>query len=136
MGLLTAMSVEQSWHFDGALGDVSEARGWVCDFLYGLSRMHPPATPDAHDDVLLVVTELASNAFAFAPGPFTLTLRTSMTGTVHVALTDTNPAEPRPRPVDLTGRGGLGWHLISALAEQTIITSEAHGKTVHAFLPW
>ncbi|MGW0561567.1 ATP-binding protein [Streptomyces sp. NPDC003016] len=134
--LLTTMSIEQSWHFDGTLSDVSEARGWASDFLYGLSRMYPPATPDAHDDVLLVVTELASNAFAFAPGPFTLTLRTTMTGTVHVALTDTNAAAPRPRPVDLTGCGGLGWHLISALAEQTIIVPETYGKTVHAFLPW
>ncbi|MGW0552549.1 ATP-binding protein [Streptomyces altiplanensis] len=135
-GLLTAMSVEQSWHFDGALRDVSEARAWASDFLHGLSRMQPPETPDAHDDVLIVVTELASNTFAFAPGPFTLTLGSTMTGTVHVALTDTNPAEPRPRPIDLTGCGGLGWHLINALAEQTIIAPEAHGKTVHAFLPW
>ncbi|WP_079149257.1 ATP-binding protein [Streptomyces agglomeratus] len=130
------MSVEQCWHFDGTLRDVSEARSWASDFLCGLSRMHPPASSDAHDDVLLVVSALSSNAFAFAPGPFTLTLGSTLSGRVHVALTDTNPTEPRPRPFDLNGCGGLGWHLINALVEQTIIGPEVDGKTVHTFLPW
>ncbi|GAA2934768.1 ATP-binding protein [Streptomyces enissocaesilis] len=134
--LLTTMNIQQSWHFEGVLSDVSEARDRASDFLYGLARAHPPAAPDAHDDVLLVVTELASNAFAFAPGPFTLTLRATTTGTLHVSLTDVNPTAPRPRPFDLAGRGGVGWHLINTLAEQTIIVPEAGGKTVHVFLPW
>ncbi len=135
-GLLTTMSIKQSWHFEGVLSDVSEARNRASDFLYGLARTHPSAAPDAHDDVLIVVTELASNAFAFAPGPFTLTLRATTTGTLHVALTDTNPTAPRPRPFDLAGRGGVGWHLINTLAEQTIVVPDPGGKTVHVFLPW
>ncbi|MFE9400088.1 ATP-binding protein [Streptomyces flavidovirens] len=134
--LLTAISVERSWHFEGVLSDVSEARDRASDFLYSLARKHPPATPDAHDDALLIVTELASNAFAFAPGPFTLNLRATIEGTLHVGLTDTNPAAPRPRPVSLAGRGGVGWHLINTLADQVITAPEAGGKTVHVFLPW
>ncbi|MGX1884903.1 ATP-binding protein [Streptomyces sp. NPDC055287] len=133
---MTAISVEQHWHFRGALSDVTDARDSASEFLYGLTRIHPPTTPEAHDDVLLVVTELASNAFTFAPGPFTLTLQAMMSGTLHVALSDTNPTPPSPRPTDLNGRGGLGWHLINALADETITVPETLGKTVHAFLPW
>ncbi|WP_244905312.1 ATP-binding protein [Streptomyces agglomeratus] len=135
-GLPTAFGVEQTWKFNGALSDVSDARDKVCAYLYRLARVHPPRTPDAHDDALLVVTELASNAFTFAPGPFTLSLRAMTTGTLHIAVADTSPAVPSPRPANLNGRGGLGWHLINALADQTITVPDAGGKTVHAFLPW
>ncbi|WP_244283012.1 ATP-binding protein [Streptomyces flavidovirens] len=133
---LTALSVERVWHFRGVLSDVSEARDRASEFLYRIARTHPPATPDAHDDALLVVTELASNAFSFAPGPFTLNLRAMTGGTLHVGLTDTNPTAPRPRAVSLAGRGGVGWHLINTLADQVITVPEGDGKTVHVFLPW
>ncbi|MGC2997318.1 ATP-binding protein [Streptomyces sp. G35A] len=135
-GLLSAISVEQTWHFDGAAGDVSNARTWAGDFLHQLARIHPPVAVDAHDDALLVVSELAGNTAAFAPGPFTLTLQALMTGTLHIALADTNPTGPTSRPVDHTGRGGLGWHLINTLAEETITVTRSGGKTVHVFLPW
>ncbi|GHB28741.1 ATP-binding protein [Streptomyces chryseus] len=79
--------------------------------------------------MLLVVTELASNAFTYAPGPFTLNLQAAMTGTVHVAVTDTNPSVPSPRPVDHAGRGGLGWHLINTLADEVIAVPDGDGKT-------
>ncbi len=134
-GMLNTLSVEQTWHFDGALGDVAEARQGAAAFLHGLERIQAPRAPDALDDVLLVVTELALNAFTFAPGPFTLQLR-AVADSVHVAVTDTNPAAPRPRPFDLEGRGGIGWHLIGALAEQTVTVPGREGKTVHVFLPW
>ncbi|MEU9984696.1 ATP-binding protein [Streptomyces sp. NPDC050856] len=134
-GPMQTLSVEQTWYFDGALSNVTEAREGAAAFLDGLARTQPPTAPDAHDDVLLVVTELASNAFAFAPGPFSLRLR-AVADTVHVAVGDTNPSVPRPRPVDLAGRGGIGWHLINTLAEETITVPENGGKTVHVFLRW
>ncbi|MGW7053452.1 ATP-binding protein [Streptomyces sp. NPDC054887] len=138
-GLSAVVSVEQTWHFDGTLADVSEARHWAGDFLCGLARMHPPAAPHAHADALLVITELASNAFTYAPGPFALNLQAMMADTLHIAMTDTNPAPPTARPRDPSGNGGLGWHLINALAHETITvpgTGDIGGKTVHAFLPW
>jgi hypothetical protein len=55
---------------------------------------------------------------------------------VQVSLSDTNPAAPQPRPLDLAGRGGIGWHLIDTVAEQTITSPEAVGKTVHVFVSW
>ncbi|GAA2930535.1 ATP-binding protein [Streptomyces enissocaesilis] len=132
---LNTLAVEQTWHFEGELSNVTEAREGAAVFLRGLERMQPPASPDAYDDVLLVVAELASNAFAYAPGPFSVRLR-AVADTVQIALTDTSPTAPKPRSVDLTGRGGIGWHLINTVAEQTITVPEDAGKTVHAFLRW
>ncbi|WP_344361727.1 ATP-binding protein [Streptomyces gobitricini] len=132
---LNTLAVEQSWRFEGALSNVSEAREGAAVFLHGLARMQPPTSPDAHDDVVLVVAELASNAFAYAPGPFSLHMR-AVADTVQVAVADTNSAAPEARPVDLTGRGGVGWHLINTVAEQTITVPNDEGKTVYAFLAW
>ncbi|WP_031080159.1 ATP-binding protein [Streptomyces sp. NRRL S-118] len=134
-GLLNTLSIEQTWHFEGLLSDVTEAREGAAAFLRGLARVQSPAAPDAQDDVLLVVTELAANAFSFAPGPFTLRLR-AVADTVHIALEDTNPTPPAPRPVDLTGRGGIGWHLINTLAEQALTVPSERGKAVHVFMAW
>ncbi|QEV16442.1 ATP-binding protein [Streptomyces alboniger] len=132
---LNILAVEQTWNFEGELSDVTEARECAAVFLRGLACVKPQSSPEAHDDVLLAVTELASNAFTYAPGPFSLRL-CAVADTVEIALTDTNPTAPKPRFADLTGCGGIGWHLINALAEQTITVPEEEGKTVHAFLPW
>ncbi len=132
---LNALAIERTWNFAGELSDVTQARQRAAVFLRALVLVKPPASPEAYDDVLLVVTELASNAFTYAPGPFSLRL-CAVADTVEVALTDTSPAKPEPRPSDLTGRGGIGWHLINAIAEQTMTLPEDVGKTVHAFLPW
>ncbi|WP_037677384.1 ATP-binding protein [Streptomyces griseus] len=134
-GLLNTLSVERTWHFGGELSDVAQARDDAAAFLQNLERLQAPHAPDAPDDVLLVVTELASNAFTFAPGPFTLRLR-AVADTVQIAVEDTNPTPPEPRRFDLDGRGGIGWHLINALAEQTITEPGEQGKTVHVFVRW
>ncbi|MFD3511962.1 ATP-binding protein [Streptomyces sp. NPDC058657] len=132
---LNTLAVEQTWNFPGVLSNVTEARAGAAVFLRSLERIQRPASPEAYDDVLMVVTELASNAYAYAPGPFSLRL-SAVADTVQIALTDTNPTAPKPRPADLTGRGGLGWHLINTVADQTITVPEDAGKTVHAFLTW
>ncbi|MFD3513081.1 ATP-binding protein [Streptomyces sp. NPDC058657] len=132
---LNTLAVEQTWNFQGDLSHVTEARGNAAAFLRSLARTQPPTSPEVYDDVLMVVTELASNAFAYAPGPFSLRLR-AVADTVQIAVADTNPAAPKPRPADLCGRGGLGWHLINSVAEQTITVPEDAGKTVHAFITW
>ncbi|MEU1039837.1 ATP-binding protein [Streptomyces sp. NPDC005551] len=134
--LLTAISLEQTWCFDGAAADVADARAGADGFLRQLTHMHPSATPDAYDDALLVVTELASNAVAFAPGPFTLTLQALMTGSLHISLADANPIAPAARPADFTGQGGMGWHLVNTVADEVIVVTGGGGKTVHTFLPW
>ncbi|MFH8290307.1 ATP-binding protein [Streptomyces sp. NPDC018059] len=132
---LSSLAIQETWNFEGALRNVTEARECAATFLRCLEQVKPPTSPEAYDDVLLVITELTSNAFTYAPGPFSLRM-CAVADTVEIALTDTNPTSPKPRPPDLTGQGGIGWHLINTLAEQTVTVQGSEGKTVHAFLPW
>lgn len=122
--------------FAGDRRSVTGARIAADEFLYALARAVPPSAPERWDDILLVVTELASNAVRYAPGPFELTLRRTFDG-VHVTVRDSNPAPPAPRPFrPREGGGGVGWHLVHALCDQVSVVPVDGGKDVHVFLPW
>lgn len=122
--------------FAGDRRSVTGARIAADEFLYALARAVPPSAPERWDDILLVVTELASNAVRYAPGPFELTLRRTFDG-VHVTVRDSNPAPPAPRPFrPWEGGGGVGWHLVHALCDQVSVVPVDGGKDVHVFLPW
>ncbi|MCS0636750.1 ATP-binding protein [Streptomyces sp. LP05-1] len=122
--------------FDGDLGDVTRARLAALDLLGALARADPPRAAEHLDDVVLVVAELAANAVQYAPGPFVLRLRRTYDG-VHVSLRDSSPRPPAPRPFNpASGTGGIGWHLIHALADQVSVVPDGEGKDVHVFLPW
>ncbi|ORT55678.1 ATP-binding protein [Streptomyces sp. CB03238] len=122
--------------FDGDIGNVTDARLAAGLFLDTLAYCDPPTTPESHDDVLLVVTELAANTVQYAPGPFALRVRRTFDG-VHVAVRDSNPVPPAPQPCRPgQGAGGLGWHIVHALAREVSVLPERGGKEIHAFLPW
>ncbi|MFC8918093.1 ATP-binding protein [Streptomyces sp. NPDC047821] len=122
--------------FDGDIGDVTDARLAAGLFLDTLAHSDPPVHPENRDDVLLVVTELAANTIQYAPGPFTLKVRRTFDG-VHVAVRDGNPVAPTPRScAPSRGAGGLGWHIIRALAREVTVLPERGGKEIHVFLPW
>ncbi|WP_228980275.1 ATP-binding protein [Streptomyces sp. DH12] len=122
--------------FEGALGDVTTARLAAARYLDTLERSDVPDEPDRRDDVLLVVTELASNAVQYAPGPFTVRLRRTFDG-VHIEVHDTNPEPPVPRRWSpRENSGGVGWHLVHALATQVSVVTGTQGKDIHVFLPW
>ncbi|WP_067279046.1 ATP-binding protein [Streptomyces jeddahensis] len=122
-------------YFTGGLDCVTGARDATAAFLADLARTRPPESTEAAEDVLLVANELTTNTIRFAPGPFTLMLRDTGEA-IHVSITDTNTASPRPRHPDMSGQGGLGWQVISTLAEHTYVLPEPGGKSVHAILPW
>ncbi|NBM19127.1 ATP-binding protein [Streptomyces sp. GC420] len=125
----------RAWRFDGLPRHVTDARLAAASFVAELAGRRAPANPDAPDDVVLVVAELVVNCVCWAPGPFTLTLRDTGEG-VHIEVGDTSHDPPRPTPMDMTGRGGVGWYVINALAEEAVVVDEPFGKTVHVFLPW
>ncbi|MFJ7272698.1 ATP-binding protein [Streptomyces sp. NPDC099050] len=92
--------------------------------------------PDTADSVVLVVSELVTNALRHAGGACVLQL-TAHPDTIEVAVRDSCPRAPRMRAPDLNGgTGGFGWPMVDRLTRNTTVTpDETGGKFVRAFLP-
>ncbi|MFF7505133.1 ATP-binding protein [Streptomyces lavendulae] len=112
---------------------VAGARGGTRDFLDRLVR---PLAAETADTVVLVVSELVTNALRHAGGTFALAL-TAHPDSIEVAVHDTSPQTPRMRTPDLNGgTGGLGRPMVNRLAHATTVTRwPSGGKTIRAVLP-
>ncbi|MEU1220302.1 ATP-binding protein [Streptomyces microflavus] len=99
-------------------------------------RLTPALRPDTADTLVLVVSELVTNALRHGGGSFSLRLN-AHPDAIEVAVDDPSPRMPHLRTPDLTGAGGgFGWHMVNHLARTTAITRRrTGGKTVTAFLP-
>ncbi|MFI1286732.1 ATP-binding protein [Streptomyces sp. NPDC020858] len=108
------------------------ARESARSFLGGL--VHPIAA-EAADTVVLVVSELVTNALRHGGGTCTLDL-TAHPDSIEVAVHDSSRKAPRMRTPDLNaGTGGFGWPMVNRLARATAVTRKAAGgKTVSALL--
>ncbi|MFJ6718639.1 MULTISPECIES: ATP-binding protein [unclassified Streptomyces] len=116
--------------FDGARGCIAKAR----DVAVALLRHHAPHVGHTfHDDVLLVVSELVTNAVRHAPGPITLELALLPDG-IEISVGDSSPGLPYSRTPDRTG--GRGWPIVRGLARRVRVVPRRDGKTVHAELAW
>jgi anti-sigma regulatory factor (Ser/Thr protein kinase) len=135
----TGKAVQAPLHaaFDGGPGTCVHARESAATFLAALTTHNPAPDDGAADKVLLVVSELVTNAVRHAPGPVVLTLSTSPAG-VRIAVRDTSAALPVPRTPDLvSGSGGFGWPaIIQRLATRIDVVTHPGGKEIHATLPW
>jgi anti-sigma regulatory factor (Ser/Thr protein kinase) len=116
---------------DGRPGSTSAALDHTRAFL---RRCSPPLSRSTSGDLLLLVSELVTNAVKHAPGPCTLGLVCN--GHLAVTVSDSNPAAPVARTPDLlSGTGGFGWHVVSELAECVQVrVRPPHGKSVTATL--
>ncbi|MFI5642297.1 ATP-binding protein [Streptomyces goshikiensis] len=96
----------------------------------------PSIGAEAAENVVLVLSELVTNALRHAGGSCTLDL-TAHPDSIEVAVHDPSPQPPSMRTPGLTrGTGGFGWPLVNRLAHATQVTdSPGGGKTVRAFLP-
>lgn len=112
---------------------VAGARDSAREFLEGLV---PAVAPETADTVVLVVSELATNALRHGGGACTLHL-TARPDSIELAVHDPSPQVPRMRTPDLNGgTGGFGWPMVNRLARATSVTRQATGgKTVGALLP-
>ena len=91
-------------------------------------------TGEAHEDVLMVVTELLSNAVDHGRGPVRLTVE-FRSGSVRVEVHDTAPGPPRPQPLDPYAVRGRGLQMVEALSSQWGWTDAPVGKIVWADVP-
>lgn len=117
-------------NLDGASGCIAAARNATSAFL---DDQAPPTRPTYHDDVLLVVSELVTNAVRHAPGPLIFGLTLLRDG-IEITVRDTDPRTPAPRTPDLDG--GRGWPIVQSLARDVQVFLHDDGKTVRAELAW
>ncbi|MFD9415180.1 ATP-binding protein [Streptomyces goshikiensis] len=129
---MTTMSAERTAL--RSLSAVAEARQAARAFLEALGQ--PAIGREQADTVVLVVSELVTNALRHGGGAYTLRL-TAHPGTIEVAVGDPSPRLPRMRTPDLVdGTGGFGWHMVNDLAHHVAVTPGPEGgKTVRALLP-
>ncbi|WP_381802727.1 ATP-binding protein [Streptomyces niveus] len=99
-------------------------------------QLSPSPDPALADTLVLVVSELVTNAVRHGGGRYTLELSAGPSA-LTVAVTDPNPAHPRERTPDLNGgTGGFGWHMVRDLTNDLTITpGPGPGKTIHGSLP-
>lgn len=111
---------------------VAGARERAREFLEGLV---PAIATEAADTVVLVVSELVTNALRHGAGPCTLDLA-AHPDSIEVAVHDRSSQAPRMRTPDLNGgAGGFGWPMVNRLAHATSVTQRATGgKAVRALL--
>ncbi|MGW7102386.1 ATP-binding protein [Streptomyces sp. NPDC054838] len=127
---METMSVEVA--IGDATTSVADARQSA---LALLARLVPPMAEEPAEAVVLVVSELVTNALRHAGGTCTVDL-TAHTGSIEIAVHDASPHPPLLRTPDLNGgAGGFGWPMINRLAHTTRITHRpTGGKTVSALL--
>ncbi|PBC85442.1 Anti-sigma regulatory factor (Ser/Thr protein kinase) [Streptomyces sp. 2224.1] len=110
----------------------ADARDFAGSFA---DLLHPPPTARTTQNLLLLVSELVTNALRHA-GAVTALRLTADQDTIRICVEDASPARPTERSPDLTGRdGGFGWPVVCALArEVTIRPRPGGGKIVQAAL--
>ncbi|MBO1330619.1 ATP-binding protein [Streptomyces sp. VRA16 Mangrove soil] len=125
--------LRQVTHYTGEPGCIADAREFTDRFFVRL-RQEWCVTLDARavGDVLIVVSELVTNADRHSAGPYVLELE----GTArHVAVTvyDSSAVAPLRYPKDPGRIGGHGLEIVDALAEVTVERVPV-GKRVRAVL--
>ncbi|MEV6396236.1 ATP-binding protein [Streptomyces sp. NPDC051907] len=83
------------------------------------------------EDVLLLVSEVVTNACLHADGPQELTLHCSE-DRLRIEVTDANPVHPHPRPTGRAQPGGHGLVVLDRLASSWGSEPRGTGKTVWA----
>lgn len=121
-------------HYSGEPGCIAEARSFAARFL-GRLRTEWCATIDApaEDKVLLVVSELVTNADRHSNGPYILDLE-GTDDAVTVCVYDSSSALPRRYPKDPERVGRHGLEIVHALAAEVGVERVPVGKRVRALL--
>ncbi|MFJ5292405.1 ATP-binding protein [Streptomyces sp. NPDC088348] len=105
----------------------AEAREAVSRFL---AELHPAPPAHTSQNLVLLVSELVTNALRHAGGVTAMRLSADRRS-LEVAVADPSPAHPQDRTPDLTGStGGFGWPMVQRLARTVAVRNEAGGGKV------
>ncbi|MFI6684225.1 ATP-binding protein [Streptomyces sp. NPDC050485] len=110
----------------------AEARQAVAAFLAGPC---PDVDTDAGQVLVLVVSELVTNALRHAGGVAAMTLLADR-DTLRVIVEDPSPVLPQERRPDLSGyEGGFGWPMVQLLSRSVSVRPRpGGGKEIEAVL--
>jgi serine phosphatase RsbU (regulator of sigma subunit)/anti-sigma regulatory factor (Ser/Thr protein kinase) len=106
------------------------ARSWAEGWLAGSQ-----VPPDQKDTVLLVVSELVTNAVSQGDGMVRITLEAAE-DSLLVEVFDSGHRLPSLTDTAPDDTGGRGLHLVDTLCDAWGVREELHGKTVWARLRW
>ena len=82
------------------------------------------------DTILLLTSEVATNAAIHTVGKFEVAVESLENGGVRVAVTDDSPQVPQPRLAPLDATSGRGLSVVDALASAWGVDDHGHGKVV------
>ncbi|MFE3635391.1 ATP-binding protein [Streptomyces cellostaticus] len=119
-------------HYTGAPGCIAEARAFAARFLERLRHEWCAGIDDRTDgELLLVVSELVTNADRHSSGPYVLELE-GTDSSVTVAVCDSSATLPRhyPKNPERVGRHGL--EIVHAVAAEVTVERVPVGKRVSA----
>jgi anti-sigma regulatory factor (Ser/Thr protein kinase) len=119
-------------HYTGEPGCIADARRFAAQFVNQLrTEWCARIGARAEEALLLVVSELVTNADRHSEGPYILDLE-GTDGAVTVSVYDSSDALPRrfPRDPERIGRHGL--EIVHALADRVAVERVPVGKRVWA----
>ncbi|MEV7563424.1 ATP-binding protein [Streptomyces sp. NPDC089795] len=124
-------AIRASAEFQGS-EKIADARRLARSFLDEAQSLHGlQISARAADAVMLVVSELVTNARTYAPGAYRLALEVR-DGCVEVSVWDGDPAPPALRPPDPLRIGQHGLEIVMAASRSFHVHRAAGGKRVTA----
>jgi len=114
--------VKSQRHYPHLPDSVGQARRFVVDALSDLSE-------EQREDVAVMVSELATNAYRHGDSPFVVCIDQDRTR-VLIEVTDNGAGEPKvctPGPTEFSGRG---LRIVASLSDDWGVTHDNGGKTV------
>lgn len=122
-------------HYTGEPGCIADARDFAARFLEQLrTEWCVTVGPGADGELLLVVSELITNADRHSNGPYILELE-GTDSAVLVSVYDSSAALPRRFPRDPQRVGRHGLEIVHALAAEVTAERVPVGKRVRALVP-
>jgi anti-sigma regulatory factor (Ser/Thr protein kinase) len=113
---------------------VAEARDAARRFLTEVQSVHGvPVSSRAMGMVQLVVSELVTNAYKYAPGPCLLDLEIN-DGAVEISVWDTDPTLPVARAADPGRVGQHGLEIVFGVCHSFEVRREPVGKRIKAVI--
>jgi hypothetical protein len=127
--------LRRATHFTGEPGCIAEARAFAENFLEQLRREWcAPTDGRVGGELVLVVSELVTNADRHSHGPYVLDLE-GTESSVTVSVYDSSAALPLRYPRDPERIGRHGLEIVHALATEVTARRVPVGKYVRAVLP-